>query len=477
LINGSDNESERLISLFRAAGRVARAHRLADADDLNTRLGNSPNPLDQWDLLIVDDNNPLLPVDECLSFLDKKRLPLPTIVVRSDADLPPLLTAGAHDVVPAGDDQRLMFSALRALDSTDLRRKLLTTSLQLKEAEQRNNLLLGDAAEAIAYIADGMVINANDLFAQSFGYAAADDIDCVPIVDLIAADDQDKFKAGLKAGDGATFSCRGLTASGETFVAQMKLGSAAYEGEPCLQISLQQAAETAAGLPPAEGDADSGLLTLAHLRRQEAGNATLVLVAIDRFDKLRAEYGYCASRQFAAEIGHYLGTHHPFAPHSLSARAGDDCFAVLVPDARSERLLELAQSFALKLAKQHFTCGHADLHGTVSIGLTDTRAEQMDEAIDRAWQAIEDLRAESAKPGIGNGARVLAPERVRITDANQEEMLQEALDDHRFLLLYQPVISLRGASGEHYEVLLRLRGENPNSLDDSSLPENFIESL
>lgn len=61
LVNASDNESERLISLFRAAGRVARAHRVSDADDLNAQLLRTPNPLDNWDLLIADDHHPSRP--------------------------------------------------------------------------------------------------------------------------------------------------------------------------------------------------------------------------------------------------------------------------------------------------------------------------------------------------------------------------------------------------------------------------------
>lgn len=393
--------------------------------------------------------------------------------MRADADLPALLTAGAHDVVTAGDDQRLMFSALRALETSELRRKLVALNSQLKETEQRNNLLLGDAAEAIAYIADGMIINANTLFAQSFGYADANELDCVPIVDLIAPSDQDKFKTGLKAGDGTEFSCHGLTAGGETFSIQLKLGSAAYEGEPCLQVALQQQTISADNPASTDSDAESGLYTLAYLRRQNAANTALALVAIDQFEHLRIDHGYTASRQFAAELGHYLGTQHPFAPHSISARAGDACFALLIPESKADRILEQAQSFALKLAKQHFSSGCADLQATVSIGITDVQEEQIDEALDRSWRAIEALRAESSKPGIGNGARVQAPERVRSVSASQEEILQEALDDNRFVLLFQPVISLRGASGEHYEVLLRMHGDD----DDLSLPDNFIESL
>ena len=54
-----------------------------------------------------------------------------------------------------------------------------------------------------------------------------------------------------------------------------------------------------------------------------------------------------------------------------------------------------------------------------------------------------------------------------------EHALDEALEEQRFALLFQPIISLRGASGEHYEALLRMRG----ATDSLELPDNFIESL
>ena len=69
LINASDNESERLISLFRAAGRVARAHRLSGAEDLHNQLQKSAHVLDDWDLLIADDHpDMVLKLDDFVSF-------------------------------------------------------------------------------------------------------------------------------------------------------------------------------------------------------------------------------------------------------------------------------------------------------------------------------------------------------------------------------------------------------------------------
>ena len=51
-------------------------------------------------------------------------------------------------------------------------------------------------------------------------------------------------------------------------------------------------------------------------------------------------------------------------------------------------------------------------------------------------------------------------------------MIQKALQDNSFKLLFQPVISLRGDSEEHYEVLLRLI--NPNG--EEIAPKDFLSA-
>ena len=59
-------------------------------------------------------------------------------------------------------------------------------------------------------------------------------------------------------------------------------------------------------------------------------------------------------------------------------------------------------------------------------------------------------------------------------DAEQRRILglvNEAIDGNRFQLLFQPIISLRGDSDEHYEVFLRLTGED----DEQLAPHQFLE--
>ena len=71
--------------------------------------------------------------------------------------------------------------------------------------------------------------------------------------------------------------------------------------------------------------------------------------------------------------------------------------------------------------------------------------------VDRAHRCADELP--------GNGLKIYDPAddlRKAASQGNVVAMVQQALEQNSFRLLFQPVISLRGDSFEHYEVLLRL---------------------
>ena len=71
----------------------------------------------------------------------------------------------------------------------------------------------------------------------------------------------------------------------------------------------------------------------------------------------------------------------------------------------------------------------------------------------------------------GNGLKLYDPADELAAAANRGDLLaiiQQALEKNSFRLLFQPIISLRGDTHEHYEVLLRLfnpQGEELSTLD------------
>jgi EAL domain-containing protein (putative c-di-GMP-specific phosphodiesterase class I)/GGDEF domain-containing protein/DNA-binding NarL/FixJ family response regulator len=463
LINGSDNDTELVVSLFRSAGRVARAQRVNSADDLAKALQQP------WDLLIADDNHPDLKVESCLEHLRQLQADFPILVQRDSTDLGALFAAGATDIIASTDDQRLIGAALRELDNLDERRSIAKLRRQLQEAEQRNALLLGETDQALAYVTDGMVINANALFAERFGYGSADELDCAPVVDLLAATDLEGFKAALKNNLEGEFACTGQSVDGATFHARVCLRNATYDDDPCTQliVTTQAATAEAGSSGNSDLDTDTGLFSRAYLldqiERRDSG--WLVMLQLQGFADLRREIGLSSSVELAVSAAEFITDHNPFGPCCI-ARIADDCFAALIEGGSSERLLEQAKGLCAGVNGHRFAQALSIQAGIVSC------------AGDSAVALLDAAFAASAKADAKHHFAYLhrtasAPRKSAQTQGDNSALLEDALHEQRFTLLFQPIISLRGASGEHYEALLRMHGSN-NALE---LPDNFIDSL
>jgi EAL domain-containing protein (putative c-di-GMP-specific phosphodiesterase class I)/GGDEF domain-containing protein/DNA-binding NarL/FixJ family response regulator len=463
LINASDNDSELMVSLFRNAGRVARAQRVASPEDLANAIKQS------WDLLIADDNHPELNVENALEILRRAKVDFPVIVLRDNAEISALFAAGARDVVMPSDEQRLICAALREIENVETRRSITTLQQRIDEAEQRNALLLGEADQAIAYVTDGMVIGANKLFAERFAYDDEAEIDCVPIVDLLTAVDQDGFKTALKNGVEAEFTCTGQRADGDTFSANVRLLNSTYDGDPCTQLIVGNQAGAAAAGGGSNSDADTQLFTRSYLLDQlsKRNKGWLLYIAVDKFAELRREIGFGASIELLADVAQFLRDSDAFA-HTVLARVADGGFAMLLDGGEEETVLEQARQLCNAASARDFSPAL-----TFSIGISAIGRDEASTALDKAFEAEEKARANT------NGERVhlqrvaTRAQVAKNTVSDPEHALDEALEEQRFALLFQPIISLRGASGEHYEAMLRMRG----ATDALELPDNFIDSL
>ncbi len=493
LINESDNEGERLISLFRNAGRVARAHRIVSADDLHSSLQK-----ESWDLLIANDKHPEIAVEQCLEQLATSDSDIPAIVIR-DNDAQSALDAGASDVIDSADDQRLVFAAFREIQHLEQKRALNQLKEKLADAEERCALLLDQSQDAIAYISDGMLVSANPLFCNRFGYENPDDLDCAPIIDLIDASDLDTFKGLLKTqlanGEGSTdLSFTGRKQNGDSFEANMQLSHAVYDDEPCIQLSVrdQNSNTTSNGTGGANLDYDpiTGLYSQnyflsqldSYAKQAAAGTNTsaLLFVSIDKFTTFRSRYGITHAYSILLNIAQFIQQHSD--QNSCLAHFCDDGFTLLLNDSSEEKALEYAQYLCQNLEKHIIEVNGQSLQCTASIGLLalDSQCHSSpSQLIDNAFSCCEQVREQAGNEGIGNSAILYAAplEKKALGDAVDDEgldsFLEEALQDGQFSLLFQPVVSLRGTNGDHYEVQTLM-----TNADGKDLPaDEFLQTL
>ncbi|MFL9814330.1 GGDEF domain-containing response regulator [Stutzerimonas sp. VN223-3] len=466
ILEDSQNEAERLVSLFRNAGQATRVHRLTSSDDLADVLQQT------WDLLINAPSSSNLDPSEAIGAIRKqaKDIPVIQLIDGNDSDaITESLAQGAQAALPQGEDEWLILVANRELENLEERRARRSAELALREAEKRCQLLLESSVDAIAYVHDGMHIYANRAYLELFGYEDVDELEGMPMIDLIASCDQGDFKGFLKTYQtqqgSAELICGGVRADGGNFKARINFSPASYDGEPCIQVVIRAEndnAELEKLREISSQDLVTGLHNRSHFlelldsaveRAVNAGQgASLAYIRVDRFASLQADLGLGDSDRLLAELSQLLRDH--FTDQAQLARFGDDAFAVLMPEAKIQQLEQPLTELLRKVEGHLFDIGARTVQTSLSIGAAtlDERTAKARDVIDRAHRCAEEL-------ADGNALRIYNPADELAAAANRGNvlaMLQQALEKNSFRLLFQPIISLRGDSHEHYEVLLRL---------------------
>lgn len=471
LLEASQNEAERLVSLFRNAGRAARAQRLADPAGLDELLSQS------WDLAILAPPSPELDSHAVLQRL-RQQVPHLAIIQRvAQGDSEAVLTAlrqGARDAIASDNDEHLLLASLRELGNLADRHERRRLEQALAEAEQRCQLLLANAVDAVAYVHDGLHIHVNLAYVELLGYPSADDLEITPLMDLIGAADQpalrDAFRQLRDDPSPLELDCQGVRHDGSTIDLRLRLTPAIYLDEPCVQLHLREARVAPAAEALEEQlrevrfqDTLTGLLNRSRMldlledaleRARLGAPASFAYLSIDRYPTLLAELGIDAMDELLVALAERLREH--FGTLVTLSRFADDAFTALLPqvadaslDTTFERLLGRQERKPLALAGRNLAISY-------SIGVVglDTHAKSAGDLVDRAHRSARQV----AQRG-GNACKRYDPQEELAAAANRGNlvaMVKQALQQNGFRLLFQPVIGLRGSSHEYYEALLRL---------------------
>ena len=493
ILEDSQNEAARIVSLFRNAGHATRAHRIISLDDLNQALKST------WDLCIAAPHSEYLAPAVALQAIQRTSRDISFIqLIKSNASslLTNALKLGAHNAVPLGEDEYLMLVAQQELDSLAVRRQLRSAEIALRETEKRCQLLLDSSLDAIAYVHDGMHIYANNAYLKRFGYKDAGELEGMPMIDLIASNDQNLFKDFLKNyrnEEGVvTFSCTGVTTAQENFPANMSFSPAHYDGEPCMQVvirSEKHSADLEQKIHKANSqDITTGLYNR-HYFIQLLNNATersmqtqqpssLAYIKIDNHSDLEATFGVLNIDLLVIELAKLLT--QALNPDSQIARFSDAVFCVLLPNSTPEQHKFELDNLIQKVSTQLFDIDGRTAQTTLSAGLVslNDNSSQPAEIIKRARYSAQQLPK-------GNGVKIYDPADELAAAASRGNiiaMVQQALDNNSFKLLFQPIISLRGDDNELYEVLLRLvnlQGEEvaPTDFLNAAIAAGFAEKI
>lgn len=480
----SDMEVE-VLNAIKAAGFGVRPKYATNESALDKRLEKF-----QPDLILYRVGYETIELAYVATILRQQQLRTPILAVTSGGHRDPTswMLQGAHDLVDLNNVEHLQMVVRRTARSHVDYLELQRARSALKAREHLHMSLLDSSVDPIAYIHDGMHINANRAYMELFG-KDMEELESLPLMDLVPEEEQQHLKVLLTSYQDSrefTESARIeiLLPDGPT-LAKLDISPAEYDGEQCMQLVIHLLSTTQNSLDKqldylAIYDIGCGLYTRNYLLEQLERNLNrddhndslaLVLLDIDSFDELENRLGYGLSNQLFAEIGTQLK--HHLELDDLLGRFGSSTFGLLV---NRETTLEISE-----LVGELVGCINDDtvqLEGrpipcslTAGVRPIDELASNVPEIISGANEALAHARSESLELMIYEDQSAQKPR--RILDQEWEQRLRAALKENRLKLVFQPIVYLRSEDAPaHYDVLLRMKEADGSIIT----PSEFLAS-
>lgn len=486
IVNDSLDGSEALASLLRNGGFALRPNQVSSDAELQEAVKDQTLDLI---LCAIDALDPGLM--HVFAALRKVERDIPVLAVADEYDPEihaEVLRDGARDLVVTANPAHLQLAVARELDSLEVRRRLRQAEKTMRESEKRCRGLLDSSRDAITYVHDGMHIYANPVYLEMFGLHELEDLEGMPIMDMVAPDHHAEFKEFLR-----NFAKRqspkdeldvvGLKADGGRFSARMEVTPASIEGEPCTQIIIRNQASDQELEKKLKYLSNQDLLTGLYNRQyfmdelehvvtaaaSEGSVGSVLYIEPDRFKDIKSKLGIAGSDLVLSDLAGVL--RGMLGESCIAARFADQTFTVLCRETAGD-IAEVLGDQIRSAVEAHIS----DVNGqsvtvTCSIGISTVGevANDAQQVLSRAELACETARKQGGNR-VHQHDPITEEKAGRERDEQWARRVRDALEKNEFWLVYQPIASLHGETQEKYEVLVRMRDEEGNEV----LPGQFL---
>jgi len=342
--------------------------------------------------------------------------------------------------------------------------------------EKKQQAIIESSREAVAYVHDGVHVDANISYMKIFGFDNKNELTEVPLLDLIEKSDQANFKKFFRNPEKNTDPVEFAAARKDhsKLHVEMTISPVTVEGEECIQVVVvdvtkRQAVENKLKYL-SQHDPLTGLLGR-HYFMHELNNSVaktknenamfgLYYLNVNKLTEINEKVGYAAGDRLLLKISKMLSG--LTATTGMASRLGGDEFAILVQIQSEDEGRQFADSVnkCLKTipfseAGESYQCGCS-----ISYIKIDKNIGSSQKALSLAYSACEKSKTYKKAAATPHGAAetVMKTEKAKINPSDQAwgKRIKEALDKDLFELSYQPVVNLHGEGSELYEVLLRM---------------------
>jgi multidomain signaling protein FimX len=401
---------------------------------------------------------------------------VPLLVVTeeaAEAEIARAMREGARDLVSFRETQRLVAVIERELRTFRLEQALNEVLLSASQYKKQLKAVMADAMQAIAYVKEGIVVEANQAWAELFGHAAPDAAQG-PLMDLFETASQAAVKGALVASargqwDHDVLRVTAIGSDGGSIPLKLALEACEFEGEAAVRLSIpreeplsaepEQLIDNAVHRDPVTGFYHRRrfveLLTDELEQHARSGVRALAYIRPDKFNDIKNEVGTLASEEILIQLADVLRA--LVHEKDLCGRFGGTVFTILLERGTLRDIEAWAENATRTIADHMFEVAHNTLSLTCTIGLAEVgpATDLVEGLLSGAEKACERGRQRG-------GNRVVLEEtsdestRVQRVDELWIKQIKAALLENRFRLAHLPIVSLLGEQHTFYDTLIRM---------------------
>ncbi len=483
LIHDTQNDAEPIANAIRNSGQPVRSHFIASLDELTNVIEDQT-----WDLMLAKLNTSTVDATSAVEVIqrDGKDIPIIGLVEHYDSDIiSSAIDMGMVDVIVESAEQHLAQAVKREMLSLSDRRSLRTQRIALRETEKRCQLLLESSVDAIGYVHEGMHIYANPIYMEMFGYEDLEELQCTPIMDLVTGEEVSTLKEALKSyQDGnIEISTVGAHSDGSSFNIHMTFSAASYEGEPCTQIVIRKSNIDNEELEEkikeiSSLDVSTGLYNRIYFNEQlekaydyavkNSKRQIVVHMGIQNLEEIKAQANLSDLSTTFKQLSEVLSSKVPNGV--LLARFSDEMFALIYPTADLAGVTKQLLSIQAFAGDKLLDAGNKTVQVQLVSGIAhiDESCKSGNEALVQADLAYSQAIKQNKPSAYFDKSDI-----ANVADNSVVAKVEHALAHDHLRVQFQPVMSLRGDSQEHYDVLVRLIGKNGKDI----YPDEFIPAI
>ncbi|HEX5420091.1 MAG TPA: EAL domain-containing protein [Gammaproteobacteria bacterium] len=471
VLTPAEDDVELINKTLRDAGHPVRCLWVKRVEDLEEAL-RSTRPELLW---YRADRFPT-PIRDIVKIRQKSSQAVPLLAVADAADenaVTDALLAGAQDLVSLRQRDRLKAVAERELRTYRLEQALNETLQSAAQYKKQLKALVEGSADALAYVQEGIVVEANQAWAELFGDQPEETLNR-PLMDLFDETSQAMVKGAVVACLKGQWKQEAINVTaklhdGSAASLKLRLESIEIDGEPAVKLEVpHEAPERAQPEDLVERAVHKDPVTGFYHRRRflellaekletnpRGGVRALAYIRPDKFGEIEDEVGPLASEDLLVALAEVL--RRLAHPHDLCARFGGNVFAMLLERGALRDVEAWADNAVKQIADHIFDAAQNTLSITCTIGIAEAGP---------ATELIESLLADAEKANRrgrqrGGNQAVLeetSDESTRIQrfDEIWVQQIKSALLENRLRLAHLPIASLIGERKLMYDTVLRM---------------------